>query len=299
MLWMMRMMWRFVPRMGLVVSVLAVGSPATPGLAKTLTGLCPDGSLYIVQVPSQIPCRDSKLVRPDEVPPVRPELRPTPYTWEVWNRSTDPNNPYNLIDSARQVREFQRALPKTAPAPGLAAPATRGASPVAPVAAASRTVGPLDLGLDDQELRDLYRIVELSQQQIPAHVARRTADGKGVFEVSWAHSAAFESVLRRAWSSRGGLGPGPVVVFTARSKRAESFFANFTIVQGHLSFQPDARDPRQLGILQGRLGELTANEIVMGYVVLPDAIVLEEDMDLYWNDRRVRARLAPRRSARR
>ncbi|MAE95139.1 MAG: hypothetical protein CL910_10805 [Deltaproteobacteria bacterium] len=293
--------WRwFGARKGLVVSVVVAGGVALPGLAWAVTGICPDGSLYIVQKPSQIPCNDSKQVRPDEVPPVRPEYRPTPYTWDVWNRNTDPNNPYNLIDAARQVREFQEALPDTPHAPGLAAPPPTGrATAEVPLAAATRSVGPLDLGLDDQELRDLYRIVELSQEQSPAHIARRTADGKGVFEVAWARSAAFESVLRRAWSSRGGLGGGSVVVFTGRSKRPESFFANFTVVQGHLSYQPDAHDPRQLGILQGRLGDLAGGEIVMGYVVLPDAIALEQDLDLFWNDRRVRARLGGRRSAQR
>ncbi|MCP3983161.1 MAG: hypothetical protein GY723_02170 [bacterium] len=273
--------------------------------AEAITGICPDGSLYIVQSAAKVPCRNSKRVRPEDVPPVRPQYRPTPYTWDVWNQRNDPNNPYNLIDSARQVREFQAALPglETAPAPGMASqpnPAGSGAagSATAPVASAPRgDVRPLDLGLSDQELRDLHRIVELSQEHAPAHIGRRTADGKGIFEVAFAHSRAFEGVLHRAWSSRGGLAQGPVLIFTARSKRPEAFHANFTVLQGHLSYQPDARDARQLGILQGRLGDLEANEIVTGYVVLPDAMDLSKDVELYWNDRRTRARLGARRAA--
>lgn len=266
--------------------------------AETVTGICPDGSLYIVQSVASIPCRNSKRVRPEDVPPLRPHLRPTPYTWDVWNERNDPNNPYNLIDAARQVREFQAALPsvETAPAPGMAPQRPQ----TGPVAAVPRgEVRPLDLGLSDQELRDLYRIVELSQEHAPAHIARRTADGKGIFEVAFAYSRAFEAVLERAWSSRGGLAQGRVLLFTARSKRPEAFHANFTVLQGHLSYQPDVQNARQLGILQGRLGDLAANEIVTGYLVLPDAMDLEKDLELYWNDRRVRVRFGGRRSAQR
>ncbi|MCP5060594.1 MAG: hypothetical protein GY937_28190 [bacterium] len=267
--------------------------------AEAITGICPDGSMYIVQSASKVPCKHSKRVRPEDVPPVRPEYRPTPYTWDVWNERNDPNNPYNLIDAANQVREFQETLPsvEAAPAPGMARPAGAGSAGPPVAAAPPGEVRPLDLGLSDQELRDLYRIVELSQEHAPAHIGRRTADGKGIFEVAFAHSRAFEAVLQRAWSSRGGLADGPVLIFTARSKRPEAFHANFTVLQGHLSYQPNATDARQLGILQGRLGDLDANEIVTGYVVLPEAIDLSQDVELYWNDRRVRARLGARRAA--
>ena len=277
--------WGAVARIGLptVLGAGLLAGLADPAAARAITGICPDGSVYIVQAEAQVPCASSKRVAPHEVPPVRPEYRPRPYTWEVWNRASDPNNPYNLIDAARQVREFQESVGEGTPAQG-AAPAPEAEMP--PFA-----TGPLDLGLSDQELRDLYLIVELSQEHAPAHIGRRTADGKGVFEVAFAHSSAFESELRRAWSSRGGLGTGPVLVFTAHSKRPEAFYANFTVLQGHLSFQPDAHDPRQLGILQGRLGDLAAGELVLGYLVLPDAMALDDELDLYWNDRRVRARL--------
>ncbi len=268
--------------------------------ARSITGVCPDGSLYIVQRAAQVPCPDSKQVNPDEVPPMRPEYRPRPYTWDVWNQNSDPNNPYNLIDSAREVREFQRALPGAGAATGSGQPSSGAPSgATAAVAPTPGPVGPLDLGLSDQEMRDLFRIVEISQEHAPAHVARRTADGKGVFEVSFAHSAAFEGMLRRLWSSRGGLGQGPVVLFTAQSKRPESFFANFTVLQGHLSYQPNTADPRQLGVLQGRLGDLDGGELVLGYLVLPEAIELADEVDFYWNDRRISTRLGAQRSAQR
>ena len=159
-----------------------------------------------------------------------------------------------------------------------------------PKAVSLAAVAPLDLGLADQELRDLFQIVQLSQDYTPASFARETADGRSIFAVSLAHSGAFETRLRDLWASRGGLAEGRVLVFTALSKQPEEFFANFTFVQDHLTFQPDAASARQLGILQGRLGPLQANELVLGYVVLPDQIDLSAELDIYWNDRRISPR---------
>ena len=47
------------------------------------------------------------------MPPIRPRYLPTPYTWKVYNEAQDPNNPYNLIDAAREVRELQGKRPGT------------------------------------------------------------------------------------------------------------------------------------------------------------------------------------------
>ena len=58
-----------------------------------------------------------------------------------------------------------------------------------------------------------------------------------------------------------------------------------TFLQGHLTFQPDATDTRQLGLLQGRFGPLAAGEVVLGYVSLPPNFVLDRELDLYWDDR--------------
>jgi hypothetical protein len=102
--------------------------------AASLTGVCPDGSIYIVQEARQIPCANAKAVAADEVPPIRPDYLPTPYTWKVWNERNNPNNPYNVIDAARQVR----GLEAPPPAPGVGgAPATlqaTGAPPAPPQA---------------------------------------------------------------------------------------------------------------------------------------------------------------------
>ena len=271
---------------------------APPALAS-VTGICPDGSMFIVQHESQIPCRAAKEVDPIEVPPIRPQYMPNPYTWQVYNEQQDPNNPYNLIDSVRDIRALQRGGASSGePAPedlsgGASGPgwddggAAQGSPSQPTQLAAHQPVGPLDLGLADQELRDLYQIVELSQETTPAAFERRTADGRGVIRLSLARSVAFEKRLEGAWSSRGGLGGGQVLLFTAVSKQPETFHPNLTFVQDHLTFQPDAENPAQLGILQGRLGALEAGEVVLGYVVLPETLAISAPFDVYWDDRRI------------
>jgi hypothetical protein len=266
---------RWIPVAGVLVG---------PVGAHALTGVCPDGSIYIVQNARQIPCADAKAVETHEVPPIRPHYLPTPYTWKVWNERHSPNNAYNVIDSARQVRELDAppdapgaATPQVSPAPQVSAAPTPATTSRAPMA----------LGLAEQELRDLFQIVELSQERAPARLARETADGKGVFEVAFAYSAGFEALLQESFAARGGVPSGGVLLFSARSVRPEEFYASFTFLQGHLTYQPDATDTRQLGLLQGRFGPLAAGEVVLGYVSLPPNFSLDRELDLYWDDRHI------------
>jgi hypothetical protein len=262
-------------------SLLPVGASAA-----SLSGVCPDGSMYIVQEARQIPCAGAKAVSPSEMPPIRPDYLPTPYTWKVWNERNDPNNPYNVLDAARQVR----GLEAPPPAPGAG---TSAATQQATAAPPTLPQGPFQLGLAEQELRDLFQIVELSQERSPARLARETAGGQGLFEVSFARSAAVEGLLREGFAPRGGLPSGGVLLFTARSVAAEEFYPNFTFLQQHLSYQPDATDSRQFGLLQGRLGALAAGEVVLGYVSLPPNFDATQELDIYWDDRHITVRFAP------
>jgi hypothetical protein len=94
-------------------------------------------------------------------------------------------------------------------------------------------------------------------------------------------------MLRESFAARGGLPSGGVLLFSARSVAPEEFYASFTFLQGHLSYQPDATDPRQLGMLQGRLGALAAGEVVLGYVTLPANFDASQELDVYWDDRHI------------
>lgn len=268
---------------------------ATAAHAGSVTGVCPDGSIFIVQHASQIPCKRAKQVEPGDVPPVRPEYLPRPYTWKIWSEQNDPNNPYNVVDQARQVRAMSgagnSAAQPGAVSGGALAPQTSGAESAAPAQAAStRNVGPLDLGLGEQDLADLFAIVELSQQRAPARFERETAGGEGVSKVAFARSRAFEERLLAAWQARGGLESDQILLFSARSNRPQDFWPNFTFVQQHISFQPDASSDRQLGVLQGHLGQLAEGEVVLGYIVMPRTVDLAAQLEIYWDDRHTSAR---------
>jgi hypothetical protein len=259
--------------------------------AASVTGVCPDGSIYIVQHESQVPCARSKQMEPAEVPPMRPEYLPKPYTWRVWNEQNDPNNPYNVVDQARKVRELTAgASAEAAAAAGVVAPspprAVESAQPIAESEPAPRgEVGPVDLGLGAQDLSDLFAIVELSQERSPAAFERATAGGEGVSRVAFARSRAFEEQLLGAMASRGGLAGEQVLLFAARSSQPQEFYPNFTLVQSHVTFAPDASSERQLGVLQGHLGQQGAGEVVLGYIVVPSSIDLAQELEIYWDDR--------------
>ncbi len=263
--------------------------------------MCPDGSIFIVQRPESIPCTNAKRVDPGEVPPLKPELLPRPYAWEVFNQQQNPNNPYNLIDAARQVRETQAAEAaatapsepvKTARTEPIASSPPPAPTPEAAHAASVDEKAPLDLGLSDDEARDLALIIELSQQRAPAAFTRGD-HGAPTLAVRVAPSAAFEARLRDAWSRRGRTLAGPVLLFSARAAAPGSFHPNFTFVQGHEAFHPDPNDPTQLGLIRGGPGDLAPDSDVLGYVVLPGQIELAKPLDIYWDDRQITATLRP------
>lgn len=258
--------------------------------AAAISGVCPDGSIFIVQSRAAIPCRAAKEVPPDEVPPLRPEYLPRPYRWQVYRESANPNNPYNLIDAARRVRELQGAPP--APQGAGSLPSEQrfgGATPpprLPPVAAAP---SPPALALSPDDVRDLFLIVELSQQHAPARFVKEDARGEATLEVSLAWSEAFDARFREVAPQTGG----PVVLFTVLAHQPDAFHPNFTFVQGHETFRPRADDPTQMGLLEGQIGALPAEGVALGYVVLPARMDPGRDFHVYWNDRRIATLLRP------
>jgi hypothetical protein len=151
---------------------------------------------------------------------------------------------------------------------------------------------PVALALSNDEIRDLVAIVELSQERAPATLDLPDANSPGI-TLRLARSNAFEGRLRDAFSAAGLPVAGPVLVFAAEARASTAFYANLTFAQGHVAYHPDPEDRGQLGLLRGRQGDLAAGEIALGYVVLPQGTDLAEPMDIYWNDRRITAVLAP------
>jgi hypothetical protein len=279
---------------------LAISGPAANA---SITGVCPDGSMYIVPRAELIPCRDSKRVEPSDMPPIRPQNLPRPYGWEVFNRSKDPNNAYNVIETGRAVRDVDRpeamrdarvktSAPEHAPTPQVGSAYSPEALP--PVSAPPPVLppGPPDLALAPDEVRDLGLIVEYSQQRAPAMLVRG-GEGAEAMVLRIAQSNSFEARLRDAAQRAGTPIAGPVVLFSARCEKPESFYANLTFVQGHVAFHPETGVGTQLGVIDGHLGELGPGEGVLGFVVLPGHMDLSQPMDIYWDDRQVTATLRP------
>lgn len=257
-----------------------------------ITGVCPDGSIFIVQSAAAIPCRDAKRVEPEDVPPLQPEFLPRPYGWEVFNRRSDPNNPYNVVGSDRPGGDAAESARSSAPPAEPPQPQPRGAAPVQ-VAAAPPARGALALDLSAQEIHDLAEIVALTQSFAPATFAELDPSGTQRAVLALARSAAFEERVHGALARRGGAASGPVVLFRAQADAPAAFHGNLTFVQGHVAFHPDPDDPAQFGVLDGGLGGLAAGDAVLGYAVLPEHVDPARPLDVYWNDRRITATLRP------
>ena len=262
----------------------------TASAALALTGICPDGSIFIVRDGSHIPCPGAKQVDPNEVPPLNPEMLPRPYSWEVFDRQNDPNNPYNMVDAAphpEAANAGQGHEPAPAPAEEPPRPEERQNATLPPVALAPPS---LEVGLSGPELEALGRIVDLMQERAPATLVRDGAEG--LAEVRLARSASFEARLHEALERFGASARGPVLLLRAIAGVPDRFYGNLTFVQGHLAFHPDTGNPAQFGVLEGELGELAAGGQVLAYAVLPEHVDLAEPLDIYWDDRRIRATLA-------
>jgi hypothetical protein len=247
------------------------------------------------------------------MPPIQPKLLPRPYGWERFNRRSDPNNPYNLVDprggygqppappdvsaSGQAPSPFGVAPPQpfapvaNPPAPsGHAAPA-----PPAPpqVAAVAPTARGIDLALSDRDVADLEEIVVLLQDVAPATLSRYSREGERRAVLQLAHSNSFEQRLHGALARSGGRANGPVLLFRAEARADEPFHGNLTFVQGHVAFHPDPANPDQFGVLDGALGPLREGDRVLGYTVLPAHVDPSRPIDVYWDDRRITTTLRP------
>ena len=282
-----------------VLGALLAAFMQTSASAAAISGVCPDGSIFIVQSADAIPCREAKRVDPSDLPPLQPELLPRPYGWERFNRLADPNNPYNLVDPGRaeaaappatDPRALETPAPATAPAVSAPPPTSQVAATAPPTPAAPRA---LALSLAPRDVADLDEIIALSQSVAPATLARYSADGERTAVLQLARSSGFEQRVHAALAAQGKAASGPVVLFRAEAKSAGAVHGNLTFVQGHVAFHPDPQNPEQFGVIDGALGELAAGQRVLGYTVLPAHLDAKAPLDIYWDDRRINATLAP------
>ena len=271
-----------------------------PAGSASVTGVCPDGSMFIVQRVESVPCRDAKQVDPSDLPPMKPEYLPRPYGWEVFYRKNDPNNPYNLIQSQppeapAPVHRTQggRNEPRASRDPGVIEPRVPERSALqsgsAPVVRSAERIDASALLLGDTEVEDLAMIVELSQRRAPASFTDDGSQGR----VRLARSLAFEARMREHLAGRGHASAGPVVLFVADADSGGSFYGNLTFVQDGIAFHPSNDDPSELGVIRGGLGPLENGSSVLGYVVLPERLDPSHPIDVYWNDRLLTAIFQP------
>jgi hypothetical protein len=285
---------------GRALALAATCVSVAPAGSASVTGICPDGSMFIVQRAASVPCSDAKAVDPIDLPPMKPEYLPRPYGWELFYRKNNPNNPYNLIqqqlpEARDPVHRTQddRNDPRLTRDQGVVEPQLReraalqsGSAPV--VRSEDRIYGSaLDLG--DTEVEDLAMILELSQRGIPASFTDDGSQGR----VRLARSLAFETRMREHLAGRGHLNGGPVVLFVADANSGGSFYGNLTFVQDGVAFHPSSDDPSELGVIRGGLGPLENGSSVLGYVVLPERLNPAHPIDVYWNDRQLTAIFQP------
>ncbi len=289
------------PRFSRILLACLLALAAVPAAAdSTLSGVCPDGSFFIVQSRADVPCSQPRFVEASDMPPLRPHLLPRPYAWYVDQEARNTNNPYNLVDAAEKIRAARLGpKPGTTPEAEAQQAARAGSAPAANVAARPLPTtseahasprGPL-MQLADDELRDLVRLIGLRQTESPAQLSVSDARGDARLRIQLAYSAAFESF------ALASLGRDPaadhVIVFAALAEADTEFQPNFFVVQNGRTFRPDPASPSELGFLLGEAGKLPSGELAVGYIVVPSSFDPRIAMELFWNDRSVEAVLAP------
>ena len=278
-------------RLALSVGALCALLAPTAHADPTLSGVCPDGSFFIVQSRESVPCDDPHFAEPDQLPPVRPYLLPRPYTWYVDQEARNPNNPYNLVETARQIRDARKGIQQpagSAPAQaGQPAPtATRNPPTQAQMPAPSGAPG---VSLADDELRDLVRLIALRQQDAPAQIEVK-AQGQTQLRIALAYSGSFEAYALGALGRNAST--NRVLVWSAQAIKATPFKPNFFVVQSGRTFRPDPQNPAEIAYLLGGPGEIPAGEMAVGYLVVPASFDPAHELELFWNDRSVASVLA-------
>jgi hypothetical protein len=284
--------------LGTCVTALILPGPAR---AESIAGLCPDGSAFVVARREDAPCRDPKFVDASDMPPLRPQYLPRSQAWQLNRQARDENNPYNLVErregvvQGRPAKPAAKAQPATPSASASAAPAaTRASLTQAPQAVrpeAPRASGPA-FALSEDELRDLARLIVLRQQIAPAELTVEDVRGRPQLLLRYAYSPSFEE---RAIAALGlDKTRSRVLLFSVRSEAEVEFFPNFGVIQDGVSARPEPSRRSELGFVLGAPGTMAQGRVSIGYLVLPARVDPGRPLDLWWNDRKLNATLAPR-----
>lgn len=284
--------------MRLPLAAALVSLAAAPWLARAeaITGVCPDGSIFVVQDEAAIPCARARRVDPEDLPPIRPEYLPRPYTWLVDQETRNPNNPYNLVETAAKLRAARAGTlesggaSENGSAPAQALPLATGAgAPPEPAVAPATPQAPFGLGLDEAEATDLAKLVLLRQQVAPAEIVVEDIHGAEELRIQLAWSEGLET---RVLDALGGpAGEHAVVAFLVRTRAPVEFHPNFFAVQGPLTFRPDPARRGELGFVIGAAGAQPEGSVALGWFLLPARFDPAQPIDLWWNDRSVTATL--------
>jgi hypothetical protein len=290
------------PRL-LALSLGALAGLATAARADTtLSGVCPDGSFFVVQSREAVPCANPHFAPPDQLPPVRPYLLPKPYTWYVDQEARNANSAYNLVETAQKIRAARAGLPEApngaaqTPAPGTRTPPPPvGAGQPAPVESRAPAQRAPAVTLADDELRDLVRLIALRQEAAPATFDLEDVHGKHTLKIEVAYSAAFEGyALQSLAHDPNG---SHVLVWSAQALHDTDFHPNFFVVQNGKTFRPDPQSAGEIGFLLGDSGNLPSGQMAVGYLVMPASFDPRRSLEVFWNDRSVETVLAAPASA--
>jgi len=279
--------------LGLVIGIVGPGAAH----ADSVSGVCPDGSIFVVATKAAAPCARPKFVPASELPPLRPQYLPKPYTWYVDQEERDENNPYNLVDRAQQMRALRsgaRASESSGPETSETSiqPTRAQSTPIGVEAVNAPTVG-VDPGieLDPNELRDLVQLISVRQSIAPAVMLVEDVRGATDLQIKLAYSPAFE---RRVLEALGAnQTSGRVIAFAVRSERSTEFYPRFFVTQDGESFRPQSDERRELGFILGSAGPMEAGLLSLGYFVIPERFDVTRPMVFWWNDRQLEAVLEP------
>jgi hypothetical protein len=145
--------------------------------------------------------------------------------------------------------------------------------------------------MSEDELRDLARLIVLRQQIAPAELTVEDVRGRPQLLLRYAYSPSFEE---RASAALGlDKARSRVLLFSARSEAEVEFFPNFSVIQDGVSARPEPSRREELGFVLGAPGTMASGLVSIGYLVVPARVDPSRPLDLWWNERKLTATLAP------